>query len=128
MIDIPFLSSGLLSVFCYIRYRKTQAVYLLILSALFVTWSIFIRQLGVSFLLGIVLSDIVINKKIRKHIVWFFCLPLLSLFAFEWWLKNHPEIPADMHICFLKITIGRAQLLRQKYSLIFQNGGFIIFL
>lgn len=102
MTDIPFLSSGLLSVFCYIRYRKTQAVYLLILSALFVTWSIFIRQLGVSFLLGIALSDIVINKKIRKQIVWFFCLPLLSLFAFEWWLKNHPEIPSGYAYLFFK--------------------------
>lgn len=87
MTDIPFISTLIIALYFYLKYKTSNTHLFLGISMLFCVWSILIRQLGFAFVLGIFVSEILIDKrKIWSGLI-LMLTALLSLWAFEYWLS-----------------------------------------
>lgn len=88
MTDVPFLCTAIFGFYFYFHYRNHTNYWCLLFSVLFFIWCVLIRQLGISFVLGIFVTDIVVSKKIKTTNLLFGLLSLTPFFVFEYWFKT----------------------------------------
>jgi len=88
MTDVPFISFLIIGLYFYFRYKHKQASGAFVISLLFLTAAVLSRQLGLAFVSGILLSEIIFSKKIKLSSVIFVVIPALCLFIFEYWMHS----------------------------------------
>ena len=89
MTDAPFVSLAIIGFYVYCIYKKTNNGLWLILSAVLFAWCILIRQLGVSFVIGIFLAHLFSLKKTNILHLLFLALSICPLFIFEYWFSEN---------------------------------------
>jgi hypothetical protein len=87
MTDVPFLSTAIIGFYCYFQFNTTKKKYYFVLSVVFFSWCILIRQLGISFVMGVFLASIFYNKKLMKANFIFLISSLIPFFVFEYWYQ-----------------------------------------
>jgi len=88
MTDVPFVTCILGSLFFYGRFYNNEKVVYYLLAILFLIWALLIRQLAISFIIGIFVADCFISKKWQWGSLFAFLLAIITLFIFENWLNN----------------------------------------
>jgi hypothetical protein len=88
MTDVPFIATIIPGIYFYYIHKKESRSIYLVLSILFFCWSILIRQLGLCFIIGIGLTDLIANRKPDLRIICLVAVPALSLLIFEYWYHS----------------------------------------
>lgn len=87
MTDVPFVAYILGSIYFYSKFCQNGKIVYYLLTAFFLIWALLIRQLALSFIIGILLVDCFMSKKIQWRSIALFIISFIVLFAFEKWLK-----------------------------------------
>ncbi len=88
MTDIPFLSFSIIGLYFYFKHSSDKKLFHLLVSALFLILAVLTRQLALSFIIGVFISTIFIQRKFTVASIFLFLTPLFSLFAFEYFLRS----------------------------------------
>jgi len=72
-----------------------------VLSILFFTWCVLIRQLGICFVFGICLTEVFLNKKGIFKMALLFFIPVCGLFVFEIWYYRNSSMQTLSSYSFL---------------------------
>lgn len=88
MTDIPFLSFSIIGLYFYFKHSSDKKLFHLLVSALFLIFAVLTRQLALSFIIGVFISTIFIQRKFTVASIFLFLTPLFSLFAFEYFLRS----------------------------------------
>jgi hypothetical protein len=105
MTDVPFISTSITALYFFLKYNSTNKPVFLILCCLFFMWSVLIRQLGVAFIGGVIVTQLVINKnKIVPSII-ILTTSIVCLFVFEFWLKHKGFVNGYSYLFFKSETI-----------------------
>ncbi len=104
MTDVPFITSVIIGLYFYLKYRLSKNVLLLLVSSAFLVWAILIRQLGVSFVIGIFISEVLVNRKNLFPGLFILLSALGGLFAFECWLHVNSPLNGYSYLFFKNAT------------------------
>ncbi len=108
MTDVPFITSIMMAVYFYLKFKRSNKLKYYCLSVLLLIWALLIRQLALAFIIGLFFSDIILEKKITVKNMLLITLSLLVLYLFERWLYISNANTGYAYLFFRTSTTARS--------------------